>query len=67
MDVAFLSPWEGRVEFAVGLVFEAPKKALRIVVNLDVPERVAGPGFDVVSKPATAGVPEVVAELLAAA
>jgi hypothetical protein len=37
------------------------------VVNPDVPERVAGSAFEVVAKPATVGVPEVVAELLAAA
>jgi NAD-dependent deacetylase len=52
---------------AAGLVFEAPKRAQRIVVNPDVPDRVGGPGFEVVAKPATVGVPEVVAGLLAAA
>jgi NAD-dependent deacetylase len=52
---------------AAGLVFEAPGRARRIVVNPDVPERVAGSAFEVVAKPATVGVPEVVAELLAAA
>ena len=52
---------------AAGLVFEAPRKARRIVVNPDVPDRTTGPGFEVVARPATAGVPEVVARLLAAA
>ncbi len=49
---------------AAGLVFEAPRKARRIVVNPEVPEKVAGPAFEVVVKPATVGVPEVVAGLL---
>ena len=49
---------------AAGLVFEAPRRARRIVVNPDVPERVAGSAFEVVAKPATVGVPEVVAGLL---
>jgi NAD-dependent deacetylase len=49
---------------AAGLVFEAPKRARRIVVNPEVPERVGGPEFEVVAKPATVGVPEVVAALL---
>ncbi len=49
---------------AAGLVFEAPRKARRIVVNPEVPERVAGPAFEAVAKPATVGVPEVVAGLL---
>jgi NAD-dependent deacetylase len=52
---------------AAGLVFEAPRKARRIVVNPEVPEPVAGHGFEVVAKPATVGVPEVVGQLLAAA
>lgn len=52
---------------AAGLVFEAPKRARRIVVNPEVPEGVTGPGFEVVAKPATVGVPEVVAGLLEAA
>ena len=51
---------------AAGLVFEVPKRARRIVVNPDIPERVSGPAFEVVTKPATIGVPEVVADLLAA-
>lgn len=51
---------------AAGLVFEAPQRARRIVVNLEVPEQVAGPRFEIVVKPATEGVPEVVAGLLAA-
>jgi len=34
-------------------------------VNPDIPDRVAGPAFEVVAKPATVGVPEVVADLLA--
>jgi NAD-dependent deacetylase len=50
---------------AAGLVFEAPKRARRIVVNPDIPERVSGPAFEVIAKPATVGVPEVVAKLLA--
>jgi NAD-dependent deacetylase len=50
---------------AAGLVFEAPRRARRIVVNPDIPDRVAGPAFEVVAKPATVGVPEVVADLLA--
>jgi NAD-dependent deacetylase len=49
---------------AAGLVFEAPSKARRIVVNPEVPEKVTGPAFEVVAKPATVGVPEVVADLL---
>ena len=52
---------------AAGLVFEAPRRARRIVVNPEVPEPVAGRGFEVVAKPATVGVPEVVGQLLAAA
>jgi hypothetical protein len=35
------------------------------VLNPEVPEVVAGVDFEVVSKPATVGVPEVVGELLA--
>ena len=50
---------------AAGLIFEAPQRARRILVNPDVPDRVAGAGFEVVAKPATVGVPEVVAGLLA--
>lgn len=49
---------------AAGLIFEAPKRARRIVVNPDVPGEVKGLGFDVIAKPATIGVPEVVAALL---
>ncbi len=49
---------------AAGLIFVAPRDARRIVVNPEVPEGVAGAAFEVVSKPATVGVPEVVAELL---
>lgn len=52
---------------AAGLVFEAPARARRIVVNPEAPERAAGPGFEVVAKPATVGVPEVVAGLVARA
>ena len=52
---------------AAGLVFEAPKRARRIVVNPDIPERVSGPAFKVIAQPATVGVPEVVATLLSAA
>lgn len=49
---------------AAGLIFEAPKRARRIVVNPHVPDEVTGLGFDVIAKPATVGVPEVVAALL---
>ena len=49
---------------AAGLIFVAPRDARRIVVNPEVPEGVAGAAFEVVAKPATVGVPEVVAELL---
>jgi len=52
---------------AAGLVFEAPKRARRIVVNPDIPEEVSGPAFEVFAKPATLGVPEVVSGLLAMA
>jgi NAD-dependent deacetylase len=51
---------------AAGLVFEAPKRARRIVVNPDAPTESSGPVFEVVAKPATIGVPEVVTDLLAA-
>jgi NAD-dependent deacetylase len=50
---------------AAGLVFEAPKRSRRIVVNPDIPEPVAGLAFETVAEPATVGVPEVVAKLLA--
>ena len=50
---------------AASLVFEARKDARRIVVNPEIPEAVAGAGFETVAKPATVGVPEVVAGLLA--
>ena len=49
---------------AAGLIFVAPRDARRIAVNPEVPEGVAGAAFEVVSKPATVGVPEIVAELL---
>ncbi len=49
---------------AAGLVFEAPKRARRIVVNPDIPEEVSGSAFEVITKTATVGVPEVVADLL---
>jgi len=49
---------------AAGLVFEAPSRARRIVVNPDVPDKASGPGFKGVAQPATVGVPEVVAGLL---
>lgn len=51
---------------AAGLVFEAPQRVRRIVVNPDIPADVSGPAFEVIAKPATIGVPEVVADLLAA-
>ena len=41
--------------------------ARRIVVTPEIPEAVAGAVFEGVAKPATAGVPEVVAGLLAEA
>ncbi len=50
---------------AAGLVFEAPRNARRIVVNPDVPERIDGPRFEIIAEPATVGVPEIVARLLA--
>ncbi len=50
---------------AAGLVFEAPRQARRIVVNPDVPEPMNGPRVEVIAKPATVGVPQIVAELLA--
>ena len=49
---------------AAGLVFEARKDSRRIVVNPEIPEAVAGAEFEAVAKPATVGVPEVVAGLL---
>jgi len=49
---------------AAGLVFEARRSARRIVVNPEIPGTVVGAGFEAVAKPATVGVPEVVAELL---
>jgi NAD-dependent deacetylase len=51
---------------AAGLVFEAPKRARRIVVNPDAPTETRGPAFEIIAKPATIGVPQVVADLLAA-
>ena len=51
---------------AASLVFEARKDARRIVVNPEIPDMVAGAGFEAVAKPATIGVPEAVAGLLAA-
>jgi hypothetical protein len=52
---------------AARLVFEAPRRVRRIVVNPEVPEKVTAAVFEVAAKPATVGVPEVVAGLLAAA
>ena len=49
---------------AAGLVFEAPRKARRIVVNPDVIDKASRPGFEVVAEPATVGISEVVAGLL---
>lgn len=51
---------------AASLVFMAPAHARRIVVNPEIPESVAGKGFEAMAKPASVGVPEVVAGLLAA-
>jgi NAD-dependent deacetylase len=50
---------------AAGLVFEARKDARRIVVNPEIPESVAGKGFEAVAKPASVGVPYVVGGLVA--
>jgi len=52
---------------AASLVFEARSDARRIVVNPEIPDLVARGGFEAVAKPATVGVPEVVAGLLGAA
>ena len=52
---------------AASLVFGAPERARRIVVNPEIPATVAAGRCEAVAKPATVGVPEVVAELLAAA
>lgn len=52
---------------AASLVFETRRDARRIVVNPEIPDMVAGAGFETVAKPATVGVPDVVAELLAGA
>jgi NAD-dependent deacetylase len=49
---------------AAGLVFDTPRRARRIVVNLELPDGVGGAGFEVIAKPATVGVPEAVAALL---
>ena len=49
---------------AAGLVFEARRDARRIVVNPEIPDMVAGAGFEAVAKPATVAVAEVVAGLL---
>ena len=51
---------------AASLVFEARKDPRRIVVNPEIPDMVAGAGFEAVAKPASVGVPEVVAGLLGA-
>jgi NAD-dependent deacetylase len=65
-DVLLVVGTSLQVQPAAGLVFEAPARARRIVVNPEVPEQVGGPGFEVVASPATVGVPRVVAGLLAA-
>ena len=62
-----MSPWGGGGEFAVGLIVAATKRGHLIEVNLDVPQRANGPVFEMLANPATIGVPDVVAELLAAA
>ena len=49
---------------AAGLGFDTPRRARRIVVNLELPDGVGGAGFEVIAKPATVGVPEAVAALL---
>jgi len=66
-DVVLVVGTSLQVYPAAGLVFEAPKRARRIVVNPDVPEGVSGSSFEVIAKPATIGVPEVVAQLLTTA
>ncbi len=52
---------------AASLVFEARKDARRIVVNPEIPDMAVRGGFEAVAKPATVGVPEVVAKLMAEA
>lgn len=49
---------------AAGLVFQAPAHARRIVVNPEIPEQVAGVGFECHTATASQAVPEIVAELL---
>ncbi len=49
---------------AASLAFEAPRRARRIVINPDAPREVHRGGFEVVTAPATIGVPQVVQELL---
>jgi NAD-dependent deacetylase len=66
-DVLIVVGTSLQVYLAAGLVFEAPRRARRIVVNPEVPDGVGGAGSEIVAKPATMGVPEVVADLLAAA
>lgn len=65
-DVLLLVGTSLQVYPAAGLVFEAPKRARRIVVNPDIPEEVSGPAFEIIAKPATVGVREAVADLLTA-
>jgi NAD-dependent deacetylase len=66
-DVVLVVGTSLQVYPAAGLVFEAPKRARRIVVNPDVPGEISGSSFEVIAKPATIGVPEVGADLLAGA
>ena len=60
-------PRAGSRLFAASLVFDVRREARRIVVNPEIPDMAARVGFEAVAKPATVGVPEVVAELLAGA
>ena len=52
---------------AAGLIFEAPGKARRIVVNPETSAATMGPDFEVIAEHATVGVPKVVADLLGGA
>jgi NAD-dependent deacetylase len=64
-DVLLVVGTSLQVYHAAGLVFEVPKRARRIVVNPDIPAEVSGPAFEIITEPATIGVPEVVTKLLA--
>jgi len=49
---------------AASLVFLAPDEARRIVIDPQIPEAISRTGFECLSRPASEGVPLVVAELL---